>query len=361
MASGKSSSMLLGILIGFGICIACLIAVLMFFGITNGPDSQVTTVTNTPAPTLSATSSDDERYEQAKASFNAGSTDTALSVWHDLAGSGHVKSQAVLGLLLLEGKSVRKDTAEAVRWLRHAADQGDLGSQAVLGAAYMEGKDVMQDFSEAARWLRGPSDHGNPTAQAAMGILYAEGHGVERDYSEAHRLFRLAADQGNGRGMLSLGIAYQDGLGVPRDLNRAAEWYRQADEAGEPEARVRLEALKRSGSDQTSSTSTVDEVEQCFQDAVRRSVESREYMHPGAIRSLCKQMTELSKLQAERELNANRDESENGQIACQGGTEPAVNPENYRAKPPRYPLQSRRLREQGSVTLSRLLKYSLTA
>ena len=52
------------------------------------------------------------------------------------------------------GEGVVEDDAEAVRWLRLAADQGHAGAQYNLGVMYADGEGVPEDDAEAAGWLR---------------------------------------------------------------------------------------------------------------------------------------------------------------------------------------------------------------
>jgi len=50
----------------------------------------------------------------------------------EMAAAGDVKSQVQIGLVYLTGDGIRKDDAEAVKWLRKAADQ-DNRSLSVTG------------------------------------------------------------------------------------------------------------------------------------------------------------------------------------------------------------------------------------
>jgi TPR repeat protein len=52
------------------------------------------------------------------------------------------------------GKGVKQDDAEAVRWYRKAAEQGNAKAQFNLGVMYDLGKGVKQDDAEAVKWYR---------------------------------------------------------------------------------------------------------------------------------------------------------------------------------------------------------------
>ena len=56
-----------------------------------------------------------------------------------------------------------------------------------LGLYYEDGKGLKQDYEESLRWYRRAADLGNTEAMTNLAILYKDGRGVEQDYSEAHR------------------------------------------------------------------------------------------------------------------------------------------------------------------------------
>ncbi len=58
-----------------------------------------------------------------------------------------------LGVTYEQGRGVEKDTAEAVRWYRKAAEAGDVEGMAHLGVMYAQGIGVAKDEAEARKWL----------------------------------------------------------------------------------------------------------------------------------------------------------------------------------------------------------------
>jgi len=85
-----------------------------------------------------------------------------------------------------------RDSAEAVRWYRMAAEQGLAPAQFNLGVLFDEGTGVPEDDSQAASWYRRAAEQGHPDAQLNLGILYAIGSGVGQDPVLAHQWFDLA-------------------------------------------------------------------------------------------------------------------------------------------------------------------------
>ena len=51
------------------------------------------------------------------------------------------------------GYGVAKDSAEALKWYRKAADQGNASAQFNLGAMYSNGEGVAKDAIEGAAWI----------------------------------------------------------------------------------------------------------------------------------------------------------------------------------------------------------------
>ena len=77
------------------------------------------------------------------------------------------------------------------------AQAGDTEAQFVLGDMYRNGRGVKQDFKEAVKWFRKASEQGYAEAQYDLGLMYYFGRGVERDIQESKTWMRKAAEQGN--------------------------------------------------------------------------------------------------------------------------------------------------------------------
>ena len=72
-----------------------------------------------------------------------------------------------------------------------AAD--DVGSidQYDLGRMYEKGQGVPQDYAEALRWIRLAADQGHPGAQRGLGRIYHEGRGMPGSYAQAMKWWRM--------------------------------------------------------------------------------------------------------------------------------------------------------------------------
>jgi TPR repeat protein len=108
---------------------------------------------------------------------------------------GNIDAQFALGFMYEEGKTlgVPRDSAEAARWYRLAADQGYYAARHELGLMYFEGKGVPQDYVTAYMWLnlaaaRSPAGETNAVEARDLiaGMLtkaqIAEGQKLERQW-----------------------------------------------------------------------------------------------------------------------------------------------------------------------------------
>jgi TPR repeat protein len=99
--------------------------------------------------------------------------------------------------MYLNGQGVPQDYAEALKWLRLAANQGFAEAQDGLGRMYEHGQGVPKDDAEAAKWIRLAANQGDAGAQVGLGGMYVAGRGVPKDYVLSYMWFNLAAAHGD--------------------------------------------------------------------------------------------------------------------------------------------------------------------
>lgn len=114
-----------------------------------------------------------------------------------LAGMGRPEAQFELGIRHLHGHGLPADVAQAVTWLRRAAEHSHPGAMDSLGVRYATGQGVPKDDAEAVRWFRRAAELGYAVAQFNLGLAHVHGQGVPSDYGEAFVWFSLAAEQGD--------------------------------------------------------------------------------------------------------------------------------------------------------------------
>ena len=70
-----------------------------------------------------------------------------------LAERGNAQAQYNLGVMYKNGRGVRQDDTEAVKWFRQAAAQGLAPAPYNLGWMYANGRGVLQDRALAQEWF----------------------------------------------------------------------------------------------------------------------------------------------------------------------------------------------------------------
>jgi len=76
------------------------------------------------------------------------------------------------------------------------AEKGHPDAQYSVGFMTANGKGVKQDYGEAIKWYRKAADQNHETAQLSLGLMYRDGKGIRRDLVRAHMWLSLAAAQG---------------------------------------------------------------------------------------------------------------------------------------------------------------------
>ena len=151
----------------------------------------------------------EQQFQQGFEATERGDYQTAFKLWLPLAEQGNASTQFNLGVMYEDGRGVKQDDVEAVKWFRQAAEQGDAKAQFNLGLMYDEGRGVKQDYFEAVKWYRQAAEQGDAKAQFNLGVMYAKGQGVRQDKGQAKEWFGKACDNG-----------YQDGCENYGKLNR---------------------------------------------------------------------------------------------------------------------------------------------
>ena len=168
-------------------------------------------------------------------------TAEATRLFRKAAEQGHGEAQYRLAMLLLSGDGVRRDTAEATRLFRKAAKQGHAKAQFELAVRLFKGDDVPQDKAQAAEWYRKSAGQGLAEAQLNLGDMLSKGDGVPKDEVQAVEWYRKAAGQGLAKAQFNLGVMLFEGDGVPRDPHEAVSWMKKAADQGDGDARAALQ------------------------------------------------------------------------------------------------------------------------
>lgn len=88
-----------------------------------------------------------------------------------------------LGLRLLRGDGVARDSYQAIEWMRKAGDQGLVDAQFALGRIYLMGFEEMgADPAEAEAWLTRAAAHGHKEAQRLLPQAQAAKQNAHTNY-----------------------------------------------------------------------------------------------------------------------------------------------------------------------------------
>jgi len=136
-----------------------------------------------------------------------------------------------------DGKGVKKDYAEALRWGHLAADRGDAAAMDFVGWMFFEGLGVEHSPEIAAGYFKAAADE---SAQAAynLGQCYFGAQGVDLDVPRALELWKKAAERGHGRAASMAAMVCLAGDGVEPDPAEARRLAARAAELDDPSGLV---------------------------------------------------------------------------------------------------------------------------
>ena len=110
-------------------------------------------------------------------------------------------------------------------------------------------------FAEAVPFIRKAADAGLAPAQYALGTMYAFGDGVPQSRIEARRWYEMAAAQEYPRALFNLGLYHDKGITVERNMARAVEYYRRGAKAGDSQSAYNAGQILLLGQDVPANTS----------------------------------------------------------------------------------------------------------
>jgi len=147
---------------------------------------------------------------------------------------GAAEGMNMLGCILYRG--TERDRAEAPQWFRRAAAAGLAKGISNTALCLRFGRGVEKDVGEALRLFREAAAGGYADSYIHLGVMTRDGVGVEKDAAESVRLFRMGAERGSLLGMFELGRCYRYGLGTRVSPGEALRWFSKASELGNAES-----------------------------------------------------------------------------------------------------------------------------
>jgi len=131
-------------------------------------------------------------YNSGLVLLEKGKDGAAYNEFFELAKSGDVDSQMILGEMYLDGLGVNVNHEKAFFWLSKAASSGDAEAEYLLGFMYENGLYVGESMSRAASWYKKSALQGDVMAQFNLALIYKEGKGdVSKDMKEAFKWLKM--------------------------------------------------------------------------------------------------------------------------------------------------------------------------
>ena len=123
--------------------------------------------------------------------------------------------------------------------LTQEANAGDPLAQHELGLRFLLGDGMPSDTAQAVYWIKKAANQNLTSAKYNYAILLINGIGVKWDPFTAFKLFQSSANDGMVQAQYVVGILYTDNLTVKRDYNLAYYWIKKAaDNEYEPAQKI---------------------------------------------------------------------------------------------------------------------------
>jgi hypothetical protein len=143
---------------------------------------------------------------------------------------GHREAQFQIAMSFFRG-DVILSSEYGTEWLAKAAENGWPKAEYTLFQLYYNGvppgKDCLaypKDKAEAIKWLRRAAEHGYFQAQSMLAVMLIRGLDMDQDKAEAEKLLRNAAQHGFVPAQNDLGYAILSGGLTTTDPTEAAMW-----------------------------------------------------------------------------------------------------------------------------------------
>jgi uncharacterized protein len=189
----------------------------------------------------------EQRILRGYAPYAQGKLPQAASLFRADAKRGVRAAQYNLAVMIMRGEinatPSPAELAEAVAWMRKAANAKFPDAEFALGKLYENGELIGRDLSAALSWFRRAAEQNHLDAQLELAASYMLGRGTAKDLAQAAQWAEKAAAQGDAGAQYLLASFYEAGDGVTRDLQKAFDWYAQAARNGDPSANFKAKEI----------------------------------------------------------------------------------------------------------------------
>ena len=184
-------------------------------------------------------------FDQAVKDYKNSSYIKALNSFYVLAKKGDAEAQFNVGMIYENGKGVKVDLVEAIRWYEKSAKQGKGAAQYNLAQIYYEKgrQSEPHAYEKAKYWYEKAIEREVKEAYNNLAVLYMKGLGVKKNEQKAFELFSKAAELGDNKAQVNVAVMYAWGKDVKHDKMKAYENLKKALKNGQSEASEYLDRL----------------------------------------------------------------------------------------------------------------------
>ncbi len=163
----------------------------------------------------------------------AGPPDEAAQWILSSAKLGVPEAQALLGQILLDGRGLERDAAQARIWFQRSAHSGNVMGMNMLGRCHELGWGGEVDLLSAAYWYQQAAARGLDWGMYNYANLLSHDDSVLGDRVRALEWYRKAAAMGHAKSINLVGRFYEEGWVVAADLDTAFDYYHRSAVAGD--------------------------------------------------------------------------------------------------------------------------------
>lgn len=168
----------------------------------------------------------------------------AVSAMNQMAESGDMYAQYLMGKLWRDGPLLIPNAANARYWFEQAAEQGHLVAQYSLAKLYLSDDVEVRDIRLGMNWLYTAAVNGSSYAMYRLAKECLKGEVIEKDTEHAIEWFAKSAERGNQYAQYMLGKLYLTGKEAPYDEERAVHWLTRSAEQNNRYAQYLLNHLE---------------------------------------------------------------------------------------------------------------------
>jgi len=137
-------------------------------------------------------------YDAGWDHYESGEKSKAFTLWKEAADLGYTKAQHIVGFCCYWGIGTKKDKSLALGWYQKAAEKDYPQSICYLAEYYEHGvAEIERNTEEAVRLWKKAAELGDKEAPFILGNLYYEGFYVSQDKKEAVLWYRMSAQRLN--------------------------------------------------------------------------------------------------------------------------------------------------------------------